>query len=886
VTSSPGGIDCGAACSARFAEGTAVTLVPNPVPRTSVFAGWGGACAGSGACTVAVDGPKSVSASFAKATTLTLNPSGTGVGTLTAAGATCTTGAPCPVDVAYGTTVTVSATADASSVFKSWTGCTPTAGDPATCSLGTSYPATVSGRFEPSTLALNANPNGTGAGTISGAGLNCTTGSFDGCNAAVPNPPNTTAYTTVTLTATAAPGSVFKSWTGCIPVTGDPATCTLLVSGMRNVSARFEPSAFPLNASTTGTGIGTISGAGLACTTGSYAGCTASVDNPANSTAYQTVTLTASAAPGSVFKSWSQCTAVPGDPTSCTISMSRASNVSARFEPSTWPLTANPTGTGSGTISGAGLSCTTGSSAGCTAPVDNPANGSAYLTVTVTATPTPGSSFKSWTGCTPVTGDPASCTLSMSGAKTVSARFEPSTWPLTANPTGAGSGTISGAGLSCTTGSGDGCVAAVENPNNSTAYLTVTLKATPSTGSVFKSWVGCTQLPTDPASCTISMSRAGNVSARFEPSTFPLTASATGTGAGTISGAGLSCATGSGDGCFASVENPANATNYNTVTITATPSPGSVFKSWTGCTALTSDPASCSVLMSGARSVSARFEPSTLPLSATATGAGSGTISGAGLSCTTGSPDGCSVPVDNPANTTAYTTVTISAIPSAGSVFKSWSGCYPVPGDPATCTLSMSSAKSVSARFEPSTFPLTATPTGIGSGAISGAGLSCTTGSPDGCAASVENPANSTAYTTVTLTATPAAGSVFKSWSGCYPVPGDPASCTLSMSSAKSVSARFEPSTLPLTVTITGNGTGTVSGAGLACTTGSADGCTAAVPNPPNTMEYTTVTLTTAPAGGSTFKSWSGCTPSPTDPTSCSISVYRASQVSASFSSP
>jgi uncharacterized protein (DUF362 family) len=64
VTSAPSGIDCGSTCEASFAPGTAVTLAAAPQPG-SVFTGWSGACSGTGACAVTMDGSRSVVASFA-----------------------------------------------------------------------------------------------------------------------------------------------------------------------------------------------------------------------------------------------------------------------------------------------------------------------------------------------------------------------------------------------------------------------------------------------------------------------------------------------------------------------------------------------------------------------------------------------------------------------------------------------------------------------------------------------------------------------------------------------------------------------------------------------------------------------------------------------------
>ncbi|MGZ4307848.1 MAG: InlB B-repeat-containing protein [Gaiellaceae bacterium] len=64
VTSSPSGINCGTACSARFDPGTTVTLTAKP-NRQSRFLGWRHGCSGVGRCTITIDGAKSVTARFA-----------------------------------------------------------------------------------------------------------------------------------------------------------------------------------------------------------------------------------------------------------------------------------------------------------------------------------------------------------------------------------------------------------------------------------------------------------------------------------------------------------------------------------------------------------------------------------------------------------------------------------------------------------------------------------------------------------------------------------------------------------------------------------------------------------------------------------------------------
>jgi PASTA domain/Divergent InlB B-repeat domain len=63
VTSSPAGISCGATCAHAFKHGTAVTLTAFASAR-SRFAGWAGACSGTGSCTLTMSANRSVTATF------------------------------------------------------------------------------------------------------------------------------------------------------------------------------------------------------------------------------------------------------------------------------------------------------------------------------------------------------------------------------------------------------------------------------------------------------------------------------------------------------------------------------------------------------------------------------------------------------------------------------------------------------------------------------------------------------------------------------------------------------------------------------------------------------------------------------------------------------
>jgi hypothetical protein len=134
------------------------------------------------------------------------------------------------------------------------------------------------------------------------------------------------------------------------------------------------------------------------------------------------------------------------------------------------------------------------------------------------------------------------------------------------------------------------------------------------------------------------------------------------------------------------------------------------------------------------------------------------------------------------------TVVRLTATPATGSDFTGWSGCDAVSG--ATCTVSMNAPRSVTATFTLQTFTL----------GVSKARLLV----GDGTVTSSSNPATpnqincgptcSASYgygTVVTLTATPGFLSAFASWNGCDAVSG--ATCTVTMSAARSVTAVFLP---------------------------------------------------------------------------------------------
>jgi List-Bact-rpt repeat protein/centrosomal CEP192-like protein len=162
------------------------------------------------------------------------------------------------------------------------------------------------------TFALTVTKNGTGSGTVSSspAGISCGT---DCAETAVQG-------TQFTLTATAASGSTFTGWSGACSGSG---SCTVTVNAARAVTATFTALAPPVALSVTknGTGSGTVTSApaGIAC--GADCAESLAVGTP--------VTLTATAASGSVFAGWSG--ACSGTAATCAWTMSAATAVTATF---------------------------------------------------------------------------------------------------------------------------------------------------------------------------------------------------------------------------------------------------------------------------------------------------------------------------------------------------------------------------------------------------------------------------------------------------------------------------------------------------------------------------------------------------------------------------
>ena len=237
-------------------------------------------------------------------------------------------------------------------------------------------------------------------------------------------------------------------------------------------------------------------------------------------------------------------------------------------------------------------------------------------------------------------------------------------------------------------------------------------------------------------------------------------------------------------------------------------------------------------------------------------------VSQVGSGSVTSNPSGISLGAAGSTNASFAngTSVTLTETPSSGWSFTGWSGAC--TGSAATCTVSMSQARSVTATFTQVTYQLSVTQVGSGSVSSDVSGISLTT---PGTQSHSYN-----GGTSVTLTESPASNYSFTGWSGACT--GSAATCTVSMSQARSVTATFTVVTYNVGVTQMGNGSIRAN----STTISSSPGTTTVTFN-----AGTTVQLSEVPAAGYVFSGWSGACSGQS--ATCSITINQASNVTANF---
>ncbi|MCB1055056.1 MAG: Ig-like domain-containing protein [Acidobacteria bacterium] len=402
-----------------------------------------------------------------------------------------------------------------------------------------------------------------------------------------------------------------------------------------------------------------------------------------------------------------------------------------------YPLSVSKDGTGGGTV----IASPNGIYCGSDCSEDYPVGSQ----LTLSATPDVGSTFLGWSGdgCSGT----GLCSITMDGAHAITATFGIASYPLLVEKLGDGAGLITSSptGIDC----GSDC-------SESFLYdTTVTLTATPQTGSTLIGWSEPACPGTGPCVVTIDAARA--VSAEFGLQQFSLTVTKSGDGSCGITSdpAGIDCGTDcAGDFFFG-----------RSVTLTATPDPDSALTAWSGACTGTGP---CVVTIGGATAVNAECGIAELSLDVTKTGAGDGLVQSdpAGIDC--GST--CS------ADFLFGTPVILAASPNSTSYLASWTGggCSGT-GD---CLVTVEAPMSVAAEFRPTEISVTATGDGTGVVVSDPPGISCGTDCSEVFARG----------TVVELSASTDVGSVFSGWAGAC---SGLTPCSLTIETSHAVSASF-----------------------------------------------------------------------------------------------
>ncbi len=863
VSSSPSGINCGntgANCKASYSSGTSVTLTATP-GAGQTFTGWGGACSGSSStCTVTMSEARDVTAAFTGSSFFPLSVVVQGLGTVTSdsGGVSCTSsgGAGCQKPYASGTSVTLTAAPAAGWNFSGWSGaCSNASG---TCTVTMSQARDVTALFESAPVVTRsltvtdlpvdasgetlAPIGGTiTSSAIGGGGLNLDCGFL--CLGEYLND------ATVTVTATPAANYKLVSWGGAcstatISATPTAAqTCTVPMTQNQNVSANFVSTSTTTNrnltsATTLSGSSSTVAGQVTSNIGGIDCGAT-TTDCTKSFLSGTQVTLTATAAAGKKFNGWKDSSGTqftgcqnevdPDTSTTCGVLVDAAKTVRADFLtiPNDY-LQVNVGGNGSGgvrTSSGADINCATGLAG---TSIDCSESYGSSITVTLTATPDSGSTFDGFTASNcpgTVGGSGTTCTVTVSQPRTVDANFALiELRKLSVQKGGTGAGALA----ATVGGSPDGdiaCDAACQavREKNYNKGTTVSLVATPSSGSRFRGWkeldgtttAACSENASTSTTCTVVLSVSRSLVANLG-AIKTLNGSKTGSGDGTLTTSNTNW---NAEKVDCPVGTSTCATDYDqgdAVTLTASPEAGSRFAGWSGaCSASSGD---CTVTMDAAKSVTAQFV-AVKQLSVSKDGNGKGSVAGA----VGGIPDAdlaCGITCSAQKQKTfdKDTVVTLTATPGASgsdhSRFNGWKktdgtsfdgcGLGEAADTSATCTVTLSQARSVVASFI-AIRSLSVDKAGSGKGSVAGSvGGSADAGLDCAISCSAQKQRDYDLDTVVTLTAAPGASgsdlSRFDGWKtsggGAYSEcsegsSGTDLSCTVTMSEARSVVAKF-----------------------------------------------------------------------------------------------
>jgi hypothetical protein len=278
-------------------------------------------------------------------------------------------------------------------------------------------------------------------------------------------------------------------------------------------------------------------------------------------------------------------------------------------------------------------------------------------------------------------------------------------------------------------------------------------------------------------------------------------------------------------------------TSGTSITLTATPAPGSYFLGWVGpdCGAWGARPVCYTTTVGALDDIAIFTNRPQLTVSYAGNGDGTVTSAPAGINCTFTTELCGSTFVPG-------TAVTLTEKPATGGAFLGWGGDGIQCGVAPTCTVVMTADLAVSVSFA-------GKPTLMVFRAGDGDGTVTSSTSEINCSDTSAKCTSTYGFgTQVVLTATPADGSTFAGWgTDMASCAGTSPTCTITASFSQTITAIFSAGdTLSVTPSGTGSGVVTSSPSGVSCP----PACASVFP------DGSAVTLSVAPLSGSTFAGW------------------------------
>ena len=440
------------------------------------------------------------------------------------------------------------------------------------------------------------------------------------------------------------------------------------------------------------------------------------------------------------FTSWSGDLSGSENPT--TVTVDSDTSISANFSKIYYTLTINGSGSGSVYVDGVEKTLPWSDSI------------AAGTSVALEAAPASCYEFSNWSGA--LTGSTNPTSITMDGAKSITANFSELQYTLSLTGSGNGSVIVDGTSRSLPWSGSFACGS------------TVDLEADPDSCNQFTTWSGDLTGGTNPTS--ITMDGAKSVTANFAPIMYTLSLTGIGVGSVSVDGVSHSLPWSGGVACGTSVE------------LTAAPDACYTFGGWTGDLTGVANPKSLS--MTGNKSVTATFNLLSYDLEISGIGDGSVSVDGVVRSLPwTGTFD-------------CGDTVTLEAVPDSCWQFGNWSG--DLTGSDSPDQIVIDGDKNVTANFEQIEYSLSIDGTGSGSILV------------DGTPHSLPWSGTYTCGSAVTVAAVPSSCYQFDSWSGDLSGSVNPR--VITMSAAKLITANFSMIQYTLQINADGNGAVTVDG--------------------------------------------------------------------------